>query len=242
MTGDWREQGFGQRTRAEFEAGREDYRGRHELQQHRSERTPARIALGLGLAGLGFGVAQLVRSQSRKAGVPVEGFTTVSRSPKECYRFWRDFANLPRFMKHLQSVHVIDERRALFSARHSRGSQGEWVTELVEDIPNRYLAWRSLPGSSVDHSGSVRFEATPSGNGTIVRVQMRFRPSVRKPRALAARLFNENPDVALREDLRRFKQLLEAGDSGMAFQAPPRQRGIAGRRRSFAGLGSTTLS
>jgi uncharacterized membrane protein len=169
-----------------------------------------------------------LRGRIREEGVPVEKSVTVNRTAEECYRFWRDFTNLPRFMKHLHSVQVIDERRSQWIARAPGGTQVKWEAELLEDVPNQFLAWRSLTGSDIDHSGSVRFEPAPGGRGTIVRVQMRYQPPAGRAGVLVAKLLHEEPEQQVREDLRRFKQVLETGEI-------PTTRGQPAGRRSFVG-------
>jgi uncharacterized membrane protein len=88
----------------------------------------------------------------------------------------------------------------------------EWDAEIVEERPSQLIAWRSLPSSDVSHCGSVRFDSAPAGRGTIVRVEMQYRPPAGLPGAAAARLFKKEPGQQVREDLRRFKQLIEAGE------------------------------
>src|SRR5216117_2006610 len=54
-------------------------------------------------------------------GVWVRKSITVRRSPDEVYRFWRNFENLPRFMKHLESVRVTGSRRSHWKAKAPAG-------------------------------------------------------------------------------------------------------------------------
>jgi uncharacterized membrane protein len=136
----------------------------------------------------------------------------INRSPEELYRFWRDFQNLPRFMFHLDSVQVIDGKRSHWVAKGPGGRRVEWDAEIIQERPSEMIAWRSLEGSDVDHSGSVRFEPAPAGRGTIVRVDMQYRPPAGVVGAAAAKLFGKEPAQQVQEELRRFKQLMEAGE------------------------------
>ena len=87
----------------------------------------------------------------------------------------------------------------------------EWDAEIEDEVPNELIAWRSLEGADVDHAGSVRF--TPgSGDSTEVRVVLRYDPPAGKAGAAVARLFGEDPERQVAEDLRRFKQVLEAAE------------------------------
>src|SRR2546421_11677855 len=64
---------------------------------------------------------------------------TINRKPEEVYRFWRNFQNLPRFMEHLESVEVIDDRRSHWVAKAPAGTRVEWDAEIVEEIPNKLI-------------------------------------------------------------------------------------------------------
>lgn len=154
-----------------------------------------------------------VTSVRRGEGVRVDERIVLSRSRAEVYRFWRDLRNLPRFMDHLEAVTVVDERRSHWIAKGPAGSRVEWDAEIHHEIPNELLAWRSLPGSDVDNAGSVHFTPTENGD-TEVRVVLRYDPPAGKLGAAVARLFGEDPSRQVGEDLRRLKQVVEAGEAG----------------------------
>src|SRR5499427_5294677 len=144
--------------------------------------------------------------------VHVAHAVTINRSPEEIYRSWRDFQNLPRFMKHLESVRTTGERRSHWVAKAPGGRTVEWDAEITEDRPNELIAWRSLEGSDVDSVGSVRFERAPGGRGTIVKVEMRYSPPAGRVGATVAKLLGEGTERQIKDDLRRFKQLMEVGE------------------------------
>ncbi|MPZ76494.1 MAG: cyclase/dehydrase [Deltaproteobacteria bacterium] len=137
---------------------------------------------------------------------------TINRSPEELYRFWHDFENLPPFMEHLESVQVTGEKRSRWVAKGPAGKALKWDAETIDDRPNELIAWRSLEGSDVENSGSVRFEHAPAGRGTIVRVEIRYRPPAGLLGATIAKLLGEEPGLQLEEDLHRLKQLMEIGE------------------------------
>ncbi|HEY6399892.1 MAG TPA: SRPBCC family protein [Blastocatellia bacterium] len=153
---------------------------------------------------------------------------TVNRPPEDLYRFWRDLQNLPRFMKHVESVRETGNRRSHWVAKAAAGRTVEWDAEITEDRPNELIAWRSLEGADVDNIGSVRFERAPGGRGSIVRVEMRYNPPASALGATVARLFGENPEWQVKDDLRRFKQLIETGEI-ITTEGQP-----AGRARSVS--------
>ena len=143
----------------------------------------------------------------------VEHAVTIhGRSPAELYAFWRDFENLPRIMQHLESVHVIDATRSRWTAKAPAGRTVEWEAEVYNEIPDKLIAWRTLHDADIAHAGSVHFEPAPGGRGTEVRVIVEYEPPVGKLGAAVAKLFGEEPDAQVREDLRRFKQLMETGE------------------------------
>jgi uncharacterized membrane protein len=157
------------------------------------------------------GWASPVASVGRGEGIRVEQAVTINRPREEIYRFWRNFENLPRFMDHLEAVQVVDEQRSHWIAKGPAGTRVEWDAEIHNEIPGELIAWRSLPGSQVAHAGSVHFSPA-QGDATEVRVLLRYDPPAGKVGAAVARLFGEEPSHQVAEDLRRFKQVMEAGD------------------------------
>jgi uncharacterized membrane protein len=152
------------------------------------------------------------RGRSTGSGIHVTQAITIKRPRSEVYSFWRNFENLPRFMAHLESVHVIDERRTQWKAKAPAGTTVQWVAEMVEDRPDDLIAWRSLPDAGVPNSGTVRFKDAPGNRGTEVLVELRYRPVGGKLGALIAKLFGEEPEQQIKGDLRRFKQVMEIGE------------------------------
>jgi uncharacterized membrane protein len=161
--------------------------------------------------------------------VHVEKSLVINRSPQECYRFWHDFENFPRFMRHLESVRLIGDNRMRWKAKGPAGTHVEWDAQLDADEPGKYLAWRSLDGSEIDNAGTVRFEAAPGERGTIVRVVMAYRPPLGKAGVMVAKVFGEEPSQQIDEDLRRFKWLIETGEVPTTIGQPSGTRGMVGR-------------
>jgi uncharacterized membrane protein len=166
-------------------------------------------ALGIDSSDWPRGPVASVRAGS---GVKVEKCFTINRSAADLYRFWSDFENLPRFMSHLESVRNTGPNRSHWVAKGPLGMPVEWDAEVHNGEENRLVAWRSLPGSQVDTAGSVHFEAAAGGRGTTVKVVLKYDPPAGKAGALVARLLGEAPEQQIQEELRRFKQLMEAGE------------------------------
>jgi uncharacterized membrane protein len=142
----------------------------------------------------------------------VEKTVTINRSPAELYQFWHNFENLPSFMKHLQSVQVLDEKRSHWVASAPLGGTVEWDAEVVTDQENHLIAWTSVEGADVDNSGFVRFQPAPEGRGTEVKVVLEYAIPAGKLGAAVAKLFGEEPKQQIGDELRRFKMLMETGE------------------------------
>ena len=185
----------------------------------RRDRVVAATAAVLGVTAADlYDAVQLGGRHRGRAGgwglreIQVRKAITVNRSPDEVYRFWRDFRNLPRFMHHLESVEVTDDRRSRWRTKAPAGMSVEWEAETVEDRPNEAIAWRSVEGSQVDNDGSVRFVPAAGGRGTEVHVALRYSPPGGVVGAAIAWLFGESADQQLYDDLRAFKQVIETGE------------------------------
>jgi uncharacterized membrane protein len=154
------------------------------------------------------------RDPIEEKGVHVEQSMLVDKPAGDLYAFWHDFENFPRFMSHLVSVKRLDDRRSHWVAKGLKliGGQVEWEAEITADEPNTRIAWRSLPGSSVDTIGEVRFEKAPGDRGTFVHATMSYVPPAGKLGHLIARLFDSSPLQKMRDDLRSFKRLMELGE------------------------------
>ena len=150
-------------------------------------------------------------AQTERGKVPVNKSIVVNASAEEVYGFWRDLENLPRFMRYLESVRETGEGRSHWVAKAPGGSV-EWDAEITEDTPNQSISWRSLEGSEVETSGTVRFEPAVGGRGTVIHVQLDYNPPGGAVGALFAKLFGEDPDAQMQIDLRRFKQVIELGE------------------------------
>jgi uncharacterized membrane protein len=170
---------------------------------------------------------QLSRSASKESSgeLDLHKAITVNRPADELYRFWRQLDNLPRFMKHLESVTMTGDKTSHWIATGPAGARVEWDAQIVEDRPGEVISWRSLENADVQTSGEVRFEKRPNGRGTIVRVLMHYRPPTGAVGSAVAKIFGESPESQVGEDLRRFKQFIETGEI-------PTTRGQPSGRRS----------
>lgn len=164
--------------------------------------------LGINTAGTGSDTRQALGGT---AGVIVEESVTIARPVSELYRFWRNLENLPRFMTHLHSVERITDTLSRWQAKGLAGSTVEWNAEIINEVPDQVIGWRSLEGADVVSAGSVNFEE--AGGGTRVRVRLQYSPPLGKVGDAVARLLGADAATQIREDLQRFKGLVETGQT-----------------------------
>ncbi|MER3495069.1 MAG: cyclase [Mastigocladus sp. ERB_26_2] len=144
--------------------------------------------------------------------IKVEKTVTINKSADELYRFWHNFESLPRFMKHLKNVKVYDDKKSHWIANAPLGQSVEWDAYILEDRENEFISWASAEGADVDNSGFVRFTKAPGDRGTEVKVVMEYNPPGGALGAAIAKLFGEEPEQQIGDELRRFKMLMEAGE------------------------------
>jgi uncharacterized membrane protein len=165
---------------------------------------------------LGFRTAS--RGQGRNVSLPyelgirVDEAITIGRPREELYRFWRKLENLACFMEHVESIRVSDNgKRSHWVVRGPGDRRVEWDAEIINDIENERIGWRSLEGSEIQNAGSVSFRDAEGGRGTEVRVELQYNPPGGTVGALYARLFGQEPSQQIHADLKRLKTRLEAG-------------------------------
>lgn len=152
------------------------------------------------------------RALGGSAGVNVDESVTINRPVAELYRFWRNLENLPKFMHHLESVERITDTLSRWRAKGPAGMTVEWNAEIINEVPNQVIGWKSIEGSDVISAGSVNFDTDGAGRGTRVRVRLQYSPPGGKAGAAVAWLMGRDAATEIRQDLRRFKQLIETGE------------------------------
>jgi uncharacterized membrane protein len=168
-------------------------------------------------------------------GYKIERTVIINCSPAELYSFWRELENLPKVMKHVKSVEVLDRDRSHWVAEGVLGKDVEWDAEVYNDAENEMIAWRSLPGGDVDTAGSVHFQPIGENRGTAVTVTMKYDPPAGKVGAWLASLTGSGLEQKLADDLQSFKQLMESGEGQGAS-------GAFGSRSATGAAGQSTAS
>ena len=184
---------------------------------HQDRRLTTMTALVAGLTALDSLAAydsRRQRSVRREAPgvIRIHKSLHIQRPAEACYRFWRNFENFPQFMQHVEAVQVVDATRTHWRVRAPLGQHVEWTAELFSDIPSQQLAWRTLKGSTVEHTGIVRFLPAPNDKSTRLDIEMSYHAPFGKAGVMLAKLFGEEPSQQMDDDLRRFKQLIETGE------------------------------
>jgi uncharacterized membrane protein len=164
-------------------------------------------------AGAAYAIARSLTAGDEVAkDVHIQASIAINKSPEELYAFWRQFRNLPMFMKNLESVTEIDRWNSHWVAKGLGGARVEWDAEIYNEEENKLISWRSLENADVVNAGSVRFEKAPEGHGTYVRVTVNYNPPAGKLGATLAQLLGTEPLQLIKEDLRRLKQFMETGE------------------------------
>ncbi len=192
-----------------------------------------RSKAGAALAAAGGALAYAGSRVSPAPGqLTAHSSVLLNCSREEAYQFWRDFENLPRFMRHLHSVSKIADQRYRWVALAPMGAQISWDAEIVAERPGELISWRSLPGSDMDVDGTVEFRNASDERGTIVDAVVIYRPPAGSIGKSVAKAFGKYPGFIMRQDLRRFKALVETGEiptiEGQAHG--PRSRKVAAFR------------
>ena len=137
---------------------------------------------------------------------------TINRPRQEVYAAWRDFTRFPEYMDNVRSVEMIDASKARWTIEAPAGKSVELITETTHDVPGERISWKSVEGSDITTAGEALFLDAPPGRGTIVQLVMTYDPPAGPVGKLVAKLFQREPAIQARRDLRRFKQLLETGE------------------------------
>lgn len=155
-------------------------------------------------------------AEAEARGVIVGRTVTINRPRSELYAYWRDFSHLPRFMENVESVEVVDPKRSRWTIAAPAGREVTFTANITEDRPNELIAWESDEDASVRNSGRIAFRDAPGGRGTEVEAEIAYAPPGGEAGRMIAKIFQREPAIQARRDLKRFKQLMEAGEIATA--------------------------
>jgi uncharacterized membrane protein/osmotically-inducible protein OsmY len=181
---------------------------------------------GLGLLGMGLlgralsnlGPRHLLGiGDAESAGIRVQKTIHVNVPAEAVFELLSDPEKLPRIMSHVDAVKKLGENRYRWTVAGPAGAPLSWEAELTQKIPNRVLAWKSLPGAVVANAGVVQLD-TENG-GTRVHIRLAYVPPAGAIGHAIAALFGADPKHALDEDMLRLKSLLEHGKTNAHHHA-----------------------
>ena len=141
---------------------------------------------------------------------------TINRPRAELYAYWRDFSNLAAFMDNVERVDVLDKQRSHWCVKAPAGRTVEWYAVVTEEREGEMIAWASTEGADVPNSGRIDFRDAQGDRGTIVTATIVYDPPAGVVGKLIAKMFQREPAIQARRDLRRFKQLMETGEIATA--------------------------
>jgi uncharacterized membrane protein len=174
-----------------------------------SKRSKSGVALATAGGLLSYAGA---RAGARQRELIARSSILLNCTPDEAYQFWSNFDNLPLFMRHLESVTLISETRSKWTVIGPLGKRVHWYAEIAFDRKGEVIAWRSLPDSEIYVDGIVKFRRAPANRGTIVTVVVVYQPPAGTVGAAFAKILGKDPNFMMRQDLRRLKALIEAGE------------------------------
>jgi uncharacterized membrane protein len=177
---------------------------------------------GAAAIGLVYGATRLFGGKHIKTlpygyGIKVKKAVTVNAPPEHLYAFWRRLENLSLLFDNI-SVKPLDDIHSRWTLKAPGGVTLKWDAEITVDRKNEMIGWRSLDGAALDNAGYVRFERATGGRGTVVRVALQYNPPAGRLGAALATLLGEKPEGQVEEALRKFKQLMEAGEVAKATE------------------------
>lgn len=191
-------------------------RARRDEKGQRRRRIALTAAAVVGITAVDLWAAVRTGRRQHGRGRPgplhLDASITVNKPVEEVYSYWRDLENLPSFMLHLQSVQTNGDGVSHWKANAPVKKSVEWDAEMTGDEPNKRISWRSLPKADIDNAGTVHFATSPDGRATEVRVSLHYDVPGGAVGRAAAKLLGEEPEQQVRDDLRRFKQVMETGD------------------------------
>ena len=136
---------------------------------------------------------------------------TINRPAAELYAYWRDFAKLPTFLDNVERIDVLDSHRSHWVVKAPGGRTVEWDAIIVEEQEGALIAWASAEGADVPNSGRIEFRDA-GARGTVVTATIAYDPPAGVIGKIVAKMFQREPNMQARQDLKRFKQLMETGE------------------------------
>ena len=162
-------------------------------------------------AALGVDHSDTRHALSGAKGTHVREAVTINASPEELYTFWRRYENLPQVIPYLERVEEVDFKLSRWTTKPMGGVPLSWISETINEVPFETIGWKTLPGETIQHAGSVVFNRLPETGATEVRVHFQYSPPGGNAGAWFASFLGQDPARATREGLQALKRRFEAG-------------------------------
>ncbi|HVL59613.1 MAG TPA: SRPBCC family protein [Burkholderiaceae bacterium] len=154
---------------------------------------------------------RVIAGMAGRRGIDIDKTIEIAAPVDTVYQFLANPENFPEFMRNVRRVTRGSGEQSHWVVAGPAGTSVEWDSELTRQVPNEHLAWRTVPGSLVEHAGMIDFESTERGSR--VRIRMTYNPPAGALGHVAATLFGANPKKELDEDLMRLKSRIQTGKS-----------------------------
>lgn len=167
---------------------------------------------GLALAAAGGALAYMGARNQGERELVAHGSVLLNSSPMKAYLLYRNFEDLPLFMRHLETVTKLGDKRYRWIALGPLGMEIKWDLEIVDEREGDFIAWRTLPNSEFSAEGSIRFQEAPGKRGTILNATFQYDAPAGRLGASLIKVLGKNAGFKMQQDLRRFKALVETGE------------------------------
>lgn len=154
----------------------------------------------------------LLEAPNDGADILIGRTVTINRPRAELFAYWRDLTKLPTFMENVEQVEMLDGKRSRWVVKAPAGKTVEWTSVITEEKDGEVIAWKSEDGADVPNSGRIDFRDAQGDRGTIVTATILYDPPAGMIGKIIAKMFQREPAIQARRDLRRFKQLMETGE------------------------------
>ncbi len=173
---------------------------------------PWSVVLGLGLLTRGVTNMEIkeLLGMNNRHGIKVQKTITIHAPVRKVYDTWVKHENFPHFMSRVEEVKHMGNLRYHWKVAGPAGTTIEWDAVISRLIPNKLIAWQSVPNSDFEQRGEVRFRSTEN-NDTIVDVRLSYYPPAGAVGHTIASFFGIDPKSEMDAELLRMKSYIETG-------------------------------
>lgn len=175
-----------------------------------------KLASVLGFGLLTTSVTNLEFKRLKKFGssedvIDITKSMLIHAPVEQVYEFWHDFENFPEFMNYVKEIKVEGDV-SHWVVEGPGGVPVSWDAVTYKDVPNRLIAWKSLPGSTIPNAGRVTF-IDNGDNSTTVQLKISYNPPAGELGLMVAKVFGADPKSEIDEDLKQLKSFFEPVDN-----------------------------